>query len=68
MFSTTNAKGIPISTNVDHLGVTVPYLQQAVVFFTEVLGAEFLFALKRVPAQNNPADLNKTFGLPNDRS
>ena len=60
------AKGIPTSTNVDHLGVTVPDLQQAITFFTEVLGAEFLFAFEEGPGTNNPADLNNAFGVPAD--
>ena len=38
MFGTDHAKGIPTATNVDQVGITVPDLQQAVTFFTDVLG------------------------------
>ena len=38
MFGIDHAKSIPIATNADHFGVPVPDLQQAVTFFTEVLG------------------------------
>jgi catechol 2,3-dioxygenase-like lactoylglutathione lyase family enzyme len=34
---------IPGATNVDHVAYTVPDLDQAVSFFTEVLGAELLY-------------------------
>ena len=36
---------IPGLTRVDHIGVTVPDLDEAHVFFTEVLGAEYLYRL-----------------------
>ncbi len=66
MFSTNDESGIPTATNVDHLGVTVPDLQQAIGFFTKVLGAEFLFCFREGPGTSNPADLNKAFGVPAD--
>jgi catechol 2,3-dioxygenase-like lactoylglutathione lyase family enzyme len=66
MFGTNGERGIPTATNVDHLGVTVPDLKQAVGFFTEVLGAEFLFSFQEGPGTSNPADLNKAFGVPTD--
>ena len=66
MFGTNAASGIPTATNVDHLGVTVPDLRQAIVFFTDVLGAEFLFSFKEGPGTSNPANLNKAFGVPKD--
>ena len=66
MFGTNGAIGIPTATNVDHLGVTVPDLQQAIVFFTDVLGAEFLFSFKEGPGTSNPANLNEAFGVPKD--
>lgn len=66
MFGTATRKGIPTSTNVDHLGVTVPDLQQAVSFFTEVLGAEAPFACEEGPGTSNPANLNEAFGVPAD--
>jgi catechol 2,3-dioxygenase-like lactoylglutathione lyase family enzyme len=66
MLGTNDGSGIPTATNVDHLGVTVPDLQQAIGFFTKVLGAEFLFSFQEGPGTSNPADLNKAFGVPAD--
>ena len=66
MFNTNGGRGIPSSKNVDHVGVTVPNLQQAITFFTEVLGADFLFDFAEGPGTNNPADLNRAFGVPAD--
>ena len=66
MLGTNDESGIPTATNVDHLGVTVPDLQQAIGFFTKVLGAEFLFSFQEGPGTTNPADLNKAFGVPAD--
>jgi glyoxylase I family protein len=37
--------GIPGLTRVDHIGVTVPDLEQARQFFVETLGCEFLYPL-----------------------
>ena len=37
--------GIPGVRRVDHIGVTVPDLAEAHVFFTEVLGAEYMYRL-----------------------
>jgi catechol 2,3-dioxygenase-like lactoylglutathione lyase family enzyme len=66
VFGTDKARGIPSATNVDHLGITVPDLQQAIGFFTEVLGAEFLFSFQEGPGTSNPANLNQAFGVPPD--
>ena len=66
MFGTDHFKGIPTATNVDHLGVTVPNLQQAVTFFTEVLGACFLFSFEEGPDTKNPVNLKEAFGVPAD--
>ena len=44
---------IPTAHGVDHFGVTVPDLEQAVTFFQEVLGAELLWKL---PASGLPGD------------
>ena len=60
------AKGIPTATNVDHLGVTVPDLEQAVSFFCAVLGAEFLFSFEEDLGTTFPANLNLAFGVPTD--
>lgn len=35
--------GVPGATNVDHIAYTVPDLDQAVTFFTDVLGAELIY-------------------------
>ena len=35
--------GIPTARNADHIGITVPDLDQAIVFFTDVLGCELLY-------------------------
>jgi catechol 2,3-dioxygenase-like lactoylglutathione lyase family enzyme len=37
-----NNGGIPTARNVDHVGITVPSLDQAIAFFTEVLGGQLL--------------------------
>ena len=39
------AQGIPGLTHVDHIGVTVPDLEQAREFFVDVLGFKFLYEL-----------------------
>ena len=44
---------IPTARDVDHFGVTVPDLEQAVAFFQDVLGAELLWKL---PASGLPGD------------
>lgn len=36
-------RGIPTSRNVDHLGISVPDLDQALAFFTDVLGCDLLW-------------------------
>ena len=64
MFGTDDVRGIPSATNVDHFGVTVPDLQQAIEFFTEVLGADLIFTFDEGPGTKNPADLNAAFGVP----
>lgn len=38
-------RGIPTARNVDHIGVTVPDLDEAIDFFVEVLGSELLFRM-----------------------
>jgi catechol 2,3-dioxygenase-like lactoylglutathione lyase family enzyme len=38
-------RGIPTATNVDHVGITVPDLDEAIAFFTEVLGCELLWRI-----------------------
>ena len=63
MFRPSGSTGIPTATDVDHLGVTVPDLQQAISFFIDVLGADFLFSFDEGPGTNNPANLEKAFGV-----
>jgi len=55
--------GIPGARNVDHIGVSVPNLDQAISFFRDVLGATFLFRFDEGPGTDNPADLEKTLGV-----
>lgn len=40
--------GIPTATNVDHVGITVPDLDEAISFFTSVLGCELLWRIDGV--------------------
>ncbi|HEU5103998.1 MAG TPA: VOC family protein [Roseiflexaceae bacterium] len=40
--TTTTQRGIPTAINIDHYGYVVPDLDQAVAFFTDVLGFELL--------------------------
>src|ERR1035438_4835302 len=55
--------GIPGARNVDHIGVSVPNLDQAISFFRDVLGAKFLFRFGEGPGTENPADLEQTLGV-----
>ncbi len=41
------AAGLPGLTRVDHIGVTVPDIEQARRFFVDTLGCEFLFSLAK---------------------
>ncbi|MCM2427192.1 VOC family protein [Streptomyces sp. RKAG337] len=51
---TTRPPGIPGATNVDHVAYTVPDLDQAVAFFTDVLGAELIY--REGPVQDPDGD------------
>jgi catechol 2,3-dioxygenase-like lactoylglutathione lyase family enzyme len=42
---TSNGQGIPGLSGVDHIGFTVPDLEEAALFLTEVLGCEYLYSL-----------------------
>jgi len=44
-------RGIPTARNADHVGITVPDLEQAIAFFVAVLGCELLY---RVGPWNDP--------------
>jgi catechol 2,3-dioxygenase-like lactoylglutathione lyase family enzyme len=57
------SQGIPGARNADHIGVSVPDLDQVISFFRDVLGAEFLFRFEEDPGTENPADLHKTLGV-----
>jgi len=62
------SRGIPGARNVDHVGVSVPDLDQAISFFQDVLGADFLFRFEEGPGTENPADLEKTLEVdPNSK-
>src|SRR5262249_8238741 len=37
------ADGIPSMVGVDHIGMTVPKLQEGIDFFTKVLGCEYIY-------------------------
>jgi 2-epi-5-epi-valiolone epimerase len=54
-------KGIPTARNVDHLGLTVPYLPTAERFFCERLGAQFVHRLDAVWLD---ADFMARLGVP----
>lgn len=41
-------RGIPTARNVDHVAFTVPNLDQAVAFFTGVLGCEVVYEVDRI--------------------
>jgi catechol 2,3-dioxygenase-like lactoylglutathione lyase family enzyme len=66
MLQNSSSKGIPTATNADHLGVTVPDLQEAVAFFVDALGADYPFSFQEGPGTENPANLNKTFDVDPD--
>jgi catechol 2,3-dioxygenase-like lactoylglutathione lyase family enzyme len=40
---------VPTATNIDHLGITVPNLDEAISFFVQHLGAEHLYTLGPFP-------------------
>jgi catechol 2,3-dioxygenase-like lactoylglutathione lyase family enzyme len=42
-----SGRGIPTARSVDHVGVTVPDLEEAVDFFVRVLGCELLYRTRR---------------------
>ena len=39
------SKGIPGLQRVDHIGITVPNLAEATLFFIDVLGCEYMYSL-----------------------
>lgn len=43
MSDDTTPTGIPTARNVDHIGITVPDLEQALSFFVDVLGCEVIY-------------------------
>ncbi|MBV9749225.1 MAG: VOC family protein [Acetobacteraceae bacterium] len=56
-------RGIPGARNLDHVGLVVPDLEQAVRFFVDLLGAEELFRFDEGPGTENPADLHQVFDV-----
>src|ERR1700750_677473 len=58
-------RGIPGATAVHHVAYTVPNLNQAVEFFTEVIGAELVYVLG--PVQDSKGDwMTRHLGVPAD--
>ena len=55
--ATTSGKGTPLPKlrGVDHIGITVPDMEQATAFFVEVLGCELLYE-REPPADDTPRD------------
>lgn len=39
------AKGLPTARSVDHCGISVPDLDQAIIFFTDAIGADLLWRI-----------------------
>ena len=54
---------IPTATNVDHVGLVVPDLDQATKFFVDVLGAERTYTFASGPGTASPASLASRFGV-----
>lgn len=55
---------IPGLRRLDHVGLTVPDLEQAHVFFTEVLGCEYLYSLG--PFQHQDSWMSEHLNVPDD--
>jgi catechol 2,3-dioxygenase-like lactoylglutathione lyase family enzyme len=49
------AAGLPGLRGVDHVGITVPDIEQATAFFVDVLGCELLYE-REPPADDSPRD------------
>ena len=45
---------VPGLTRIDHVGITVPDLDQAHDFFTGVLGCEYMSTSRRMPRTSAP--------------
>ncbi len=58
-----SGRGIPGATNMDHVGVTVPNLDEAVHFFVDVLGADELFRFGEGPGTESPASIAAVFDV-----
>lgn len=59
--------GIPTARNVDHVGITVPNLKEALTFFVDVLGAEVLWMETEGYGTQTPLDMKGIFNV-NPRS
>ena len=60
----TGYAAIPSATDVDHIGITVPDLEQATRFFEDVIGAQRVFTFSAGPGTSNPTSLADRFGVP----
>jgi glyoxylase I family protein len=56
---------IPGLTPIDHVGVTVPDLDEAHEFFTGVLGCEYMYTLG--PLQHDDSRMSEHLGSPTTR-
>ncbi len=56
-------RGIPSARNVDHIGITVPDITEAITFFSDILGADLLFRMKEGPGTDNPMDTRKALDV-----
>ncbi len=54
---------IPTATNVDHVGLVVPNLDQATTFFVDALGAQRIYVFASGPGTASPASLASRFGV-----
>ncbi len=55
--------GIPTARNVDHLGITVPDINQALRFFVDVLGADVLWVESEGTGTQTPLDMQGIFNV-----
>ena len=58
--------GLPGLRGIEHVGLTVPDLEQAVAFFVDVIGCEFILA--DGPFENDPDTMRDRLGVPQDAS
>ena len=61
---TVGSAAIPSATDVDHIGITVPDLEQATRFFEDVIGAQRVYTFAAGPGTASPKSLADRFGVP----